>query len=117
MSILCDYEGYRQQQQLVELCILTLANRAAGFQTFEAYASLFDCEIGNARARNLLAMAYSSTGAICRAALNDLRYRKLLVDTWGQRGLPMTYFITDSGAAHLGAIMAGTEQAEGAATR
>lgn len=100
MSILTDHEGYRQQQQLVELCLLTLAARESGMQTFEGYANLFDCGIGNASRRELLAMSYSTTGAIFRAALNDLRQRRMLTDSFGQPP-PYTTYITDLGYRHL----------------
>jgi hypothetical protein len=100
LSILLDHEGYRQQQSLVELCMLTLAARESGMQTFEGYASLYDCQIGNARRRELLAMSYSTTGGIFRAALNDLRQRGMLTDNFGQPPPYVTY-TTELGYRYL----------------
>jgi hypothetical protein len=76
-----DEKGYCQRQQDIDAAILN-ALEEGGKTHMELCALLRSTGVGNARSDDQLELSYSMTGAILRAAVNSLRSRGLIYDSW-----------------------------------
>jgi len=76
-----DEKAYQPIAPQVDAIIL--AELSDGGKTpAELMTTLYENRIGSARNNNLLELSHSSTGGIFRSAVNSLRRRKLIYDSW-----------------------------------
>lgn len=87
-----DQAGYREHQGIVDYWLLALCARPEGMQYQDLYEKLFDLHVGDAKTRERLAMAYSSTGAIARAGI-AAGWNKLIRQEWQATGEQRTVML------------------------
>ena len=76
-----DWEDYEKQREVINAAILE--ELAVGGKTHTELAiKLHSIGIGNARSNERIELAYSTTGAILRSALNSLRWAGKIYDSW-----------------------------------
>jgi hypothetical protein len=76
-----DWVGYEKHRSEIDAAILTeLAND--GKTHTELGIKLRAIGIGDAKSDDPTELAYSSTGAILRSAVNSLRWNKKIYDSW-----------------------------------
>lgn len=78
---LTDEKGYSNRKDEIDGALLSaLAGGAKSYH--ELQIILFRMGVGDAKSEDRLTLSYSKTGAICRAAVNSLRIRKKIYDSW-----------------------------------
>jgi hypothetical protein len=77
-----DYAGYQRRQEDIDATILGALADGVGKTHVELQVLLRTECVGNAKTDDPLELCYSSTGAILRTALNSLRMRGLIYDSW-----------------------------------
>lgn len=73
-----DSAGYREHEGFVNHYLLTLAAARDGLRGPELGAALQAAHIGDAKSASAIEIAYSSTGAIARAALREMMRRGMI---------------------------------------
>jgi hypothetical protein len=81
MTDLIDTKGYAKQQDEIDAAILK-ALENGGKTPYELAGILRQIGVGNAKSGDPVDLVYSTTGAIQRAAVNSLRSRGLIYDSW-----------------------------------
>lgn len=78
---LTDWQGYTRRQTDIDATILAaLANEG---KTHAELGAILRAEaVGDAKSDDPMELSYSATGAILRAALNSLRMRGKIYDSW-----------------------------------
>jgi hypothetical protein len=76
-----DEKGYSKRRDEIDAAI-TEACSGDGKTYTELSALLRQMGVGNARSDDALELSYSMTGGIVRAAVNSLRSRGLIYDSW-----------------------------------
>ena len=84
---LTDDKGYFERRDEIDAAII-LAVAGGGKTAAELGAALRAMGIGDAKSDDRLALAYSSTGAILRAATNSLQRRLLIHSSWDLPHVP-----------------------------
>jgi hypothetical protein len=77
-----DYEGYERRREDIDATILAALADGEGKTHAELGVILRANCVGNAKSDDPLELSYSSTGAILRTALNSLRMRGKIYDSW-----------------------------------
>lgn len=80
---LADWQGYQRRQKDIDATILAALANEGKTQTELAMILRAEC-VGDASSDDPMALSYSTTGAILRAALNSLRMRKKIHDSWDE---------------------------------
>lgn len=78
---LADWQGYARRQTDIDATILTALKDEGKTHTELAIILRAEC-VGDAQSDDPMALSYSTTGAILRAALNSLRMRRQIYDSW-----------------------------------
>jgi hypothetical protein len=87
-----DEKGYAKRQQEIDEAILKLLDdEGEGKTPTEIAAAVRALGVGNARSDDRLELSYSTTGAISRSAVNSLRARGLITDSWLRCNMQPTY--------------------------
>jgi hypothetical protein len=87
---LTDEKTYAERQQEIDAAILKLLDEGGKTPT-EVAAAVRALGIGNARSDDRLELSYSTTGAVTRSAINSLRQRGLITDSWLKNKMQPSY--------------------------
>lgn len=79
---LIDWQGYARRRDDIDATILAALADGEGKTHAELGAILRANAVGDARSDDPMELSYSSTGAILRTALNALRVRGKIYDSW-----------------------------------
>ena len=100
MIEITDPKGYAADQKRIDYAII--AALAEGPKTqYELSEKLRQIGVGDAKSNDRLEISYSKTGAIGRAAVNSLRSRGLIYDSWDaarnsrQYEKPFRFYLTN----------------------